>query len=148
MSEPLHLRRVLGRRRLSMMLSVFIRNLLSKGGDNISQKQLDIIELQLRVLILQMDKVLTMIPDSTRVILTRVDTAANGIGAAIAPIAARLDKLVLGLGSMTQEEEDAVKLEISADADKLELAVTALQALGKDPENPVPQESILPTPIV
>lgn len=81
-----------------------------------------------------------MIPAEFQTVLSRVDKFANDVSALLAPIAKRLDDLaaLIAKGGMTAEEEAQVQATLSADADKIEAAAAALDALGKDPANPTP----------
>lgn len=103
-------------------------------------------ELNIELINLKLDALKLMIPAEFQTILSRIDTFSNNVSSLLAPIAKRLDDLAaqIGKGGMTAEEESQVQATLSADADKIEAAAAALDALGKDPSNPTP--SPLPEP--
>ncbi len=75
-------------------------------------------------------------------LIARVDKATTAIGEDVSAVATKIDALVAKITtSMTAAEVTEITDKFSVQVERLEAAGENLDALGKDPEDPVPVAS-------
>lgn len=81
--------------------------------------------------------------DTINASLDQLDQTTNAIADALAAAKAEYDKLAAELlNGVTGDQADAIAARLTATGEKLTPIIAGLQAIGKDPENPVPPPAV------